>query len=63
MANTLPQVLSKSSIRHDLIQCIETFIKTSLLSAQNPEESLIMDAMTEYVSVRYFDCMHLVCLA
>ena len=52
IANTLPKILSKSSIRHDLIECIETFIKTSA------EASLIMDAMTEYISVCYFDYMH-----
>ena len=63
VANTLPKILSKSFIRDDLIKCIETFIKTSLLSAPNPEEKLIMDAMTEYISVRYFDYMHPVCLA
>jgi hypothetical protein len=53
MANILPKILSKSSTRNDLIECIETCIKTSLLSAPNLEESLIMDAMTEYISVRY----------
>ena len=63
MANTLPKILSKSLIRHDLIKCIETLFETPLLRAPNPEESLIMDAMTEYISVGYFDYMHPVCLA
>ena len=61
-ANTLPKILSNSSIRYDLIECIETFIKTSLLNAPNPEENLIMDAMTKYISVRCFDYVHPVCL-
>ena len=63
MANTLPKVLSKSSTRYDLIECIEKCIKTSLLRATVTEESLIMDAMTEYILVCYFDYMHPVCLA
>ena len=58
MANTLPKILSKSSIRHDLIDCIETFI-----SAPNPEERLVMDSMTKYISVRYFDYIGPVYLA
>ena len=61
LADTLPKILSKSSIRHDLIESIEPFIKTSFLTELHPEESLIMDAMTEYISVRYY--MHPVCLA
>jgi hypothetical protein len=63
MANTLPTILSKSSIRHDLIECLETCIRTSLLSAPEPQEQLIVDAMTEYISVRCFVYMHPVCLA
>ena len=36
MANTLPKILSKSSIRHDLIESIETCMKTSMLSESHP---------------------------
>jgi hypothetical protein len=59
MAATLPIILSNSSIRHDLIECIETFIKT----APHLEGILIADAMREYISVRYFNYMHPACLA